>query len=113
MPYQNAYVKKVVDTLHDLQNVIYEISEEAPYDSGDTTKKGPDGRTWTAATLGEDLGRFAFRTFSYTLSPKARGKQTVMARATNKIGQTQTSELIHNPAGYHHNVVHSVTFNVA
>ncbi len=71
------------------------------------------GRTWTAATLGEDLGRFAFRTFSYTLSPKARGKQTVMARATNKIGQTQTSELIHNPAGYHHNVVHSVTFNVA
>ena len=71
------------------------------------------GRTWTAATLGEDLGRFAFRTFSYTLSPKARGKQTVMARATNKIGQTQTSELIHNPAGYHHNVVHSVTFIVA
>ncbi len=71
------------------------------------------GRTWTAATLGEDLGRFAFRTFSYTLSPKARGKQTVMARATNKIGQAQTSELIHNPAGYHHNVVHSVTFNVA
>src|SRR5437879_6997705 len=47
MPYQDAYVKKVVDTLHDLQNVLYEISEEAPYDSGDTTKKGPDGRTWT------------------------------------------------------------------
>jgi hypothetical protein len=47
MPYQDAYVKKVVDTLHDLQNVIYEVSEEAPYDSGDPTKKGPDGRTWT------------------------------------------------------------------
>ena len=79
-----------------------------------TVEVSSDGRrTWTAATLGEDLGRFAFRTFSYTLSPKARGKQTVMARATNKIGQTQTSELIHNPAGYHHNVVHSVTFNVA
>ena len=39
--------------------------------------------------------------------------QTVTARATNKIGQTQTNELIHNPAGYHHNVVHSVSFNVA
>jgi DMSO/TMAO reductase YedYZ molybdopterin-dependent catalytic subunit len=71
------------------------------------------GRTWMAATLGEDLGRFAFRTFSYDLVPKAPGKQTVTARATNKIGQTQTSELIHNPAGYHHNVVHSVSFNVA
>ena len=71
------------------------------------------GKTWAAATLGDDLGRFAFRTFSFPFSPKARGKQTVMARASNKIGQTQTSELIHNPAGYHHNVIHSVTFNVA
>jgi hypothetical protein len=71
------------------------------------------GKTWMEATLGEDLGRFAFRTFSYDLVPKAPGKQTVTARATNKIGQTQTSELIHNPAGYHHNVVHSVSFNVA
>jgi DMSO/TMAO reductase YedYZ molybdopterin-dependent catalytic subunit len=71
------------------------------------------GKTWAAAALGEDLGRFAFRTFSYTFSPKARGKQTVMARASNKIGQTQTTELIHNPAGYHHNVVHELTLNVA
>jgi DMSO/TMAO reductase YedYZ molybdopterin-dependent catalytic subunit len=71
------------------------------------------GTTWSAATLGEDLGRFAFRTFSYKFSPKAPGKQTVMARASNKIGQTQTTELIQNPAGYHHNVLHSVSFNVA
>jgi DMSO/TMAO reductase YedYZ molybdopterin-dependent catalytic subunit len=71
------------------------------------------GTTWTAATLGEDLGRFAFRTFSYKFAPKAPGKQTVMARASNKIGQTQTTELIQNPAGYHHNVIHSVSFNVA
>ena len=66
-----------------------------------------------AATLGEDLGRFAFRTFSFTFSPKATGKQTVMARATNEIGQGQTTELIQNPAGYHHNVIQSVSFNVA
>ncbi|HEY7664636.1 MAG TPA: molybdopterin-dependent oxidoreductase [Xanthobacteraceae bacterium] len=71
------------------------------------------GATWVEAKLGEDLGRFAFRTFSYQLSPKGAGKQTVMARATNKIGQTQTAELIHNPAGYHHNVIQSITFNVA
>ena len=71
------------------------------------------GKTWFAATLGEDLGRFAFRTFSFPFSPKTKGKQTVMARATNKIGQTQTSELIHNPAGYHHNIIHTVTLNVA
>jgi hypothetical protein len=69
------------------------------------------GKSWSAATLGEDLGKFAFRTFSAPV--KGKGKVTVTARATNKIGQTQTSELNHNPAGYHHNVVHSITLNVA
>jgi len=69
------------------------------------------GRSWVPAKLGESLGPFAFRAFSYPLT--AKGKHTVMARATNKIGQTQTTELNHNPPGYHHNVVHSITLNVA
>jgi DMSO/TMAO reductase YedYZ molybdopterin-dependent catalytic subunit len=70
------------------------------------------GHTWIAAQLGEDLGRFAFRPFSHSFTP-AKGKFTVMARATNKVGQTQTAELIQNPAGYHHNVMHAITLNVA
>jgi len=69
------------------------------------------GKTWAVASLGEDLGRFAFRTFSFPLN--AKGKQNVIARATNTIGQTQTAALILNPAGYHHNVMHSVTLTVA
>jgi hypothetical protein len=69
------------------------------------------GKTWAQANLGQDLGRFAFRTWSMPLT--GRGKQTVMARASNAIGQTQTETLIHNPAGYHHNVMHSLTLNVA
>jgi hypothetical protein len=67
------------------------------------------GKTWVAASLGEDTGRFAFRGWSHAFSPRQRGKYVVMARATNKIGQTQTAELILNPAGYHHNVIQSVT----
>ena len=68
-------------------------------------------RPGPTATLGEDLGKYAFRTWSFPLTGK--GKVTVMARASNAIGQTQTATLIHNPAGYHHNVIHSVTLNVA
>jgi len=71
------------------------------------------GRTFAAAQLGEDLGRFAFRTFSFPVTAAARGKLAVTARAINKVGQTQTAELIQNPAGYHHNVMHTVTLNVA
>jgi DMSO/TMAO reductase YedYZ molybdopterin-dependent catalytic subunit len=65
------------------------------------------GKTWGAATLGQDLGRYAFQPWSFDLSAK-RGKNTVMVNATNKIGQSQTSELIFNPAGYHNNVMQNI-----
>jgi DMSO/TMAO reductase YedYZ molybdopterin-dependent catalytic subunit len=71
------------------------------------------GKTWTEAMLDQDLGRFAFRTWSFNFSPPRPGKFTVMARATNQIGQTQPTELIQNPAGYHHNVVQTVTLDAA
>ncbi len=62
--------------------------------------------------LGEDLGRYAFRPWTFGMRAR-RGKHTIMARATNAIGQSQTTTLILNPAGYHHNVVQTVTFNAA
>lgn len=71
-----------------------------------------DGQTWTSVSLGEELGRFAFRTFSHSFAPKTKGRLTIIVRATNKIGQTQTAELIQNPAGYYHNLMHRVSFNV-
>ena len=37
---------------------------------------------------------------------------TVIVRATNKIDQTQTAELIQTPAGYSHNLMHRVNINV-
>jgi len=68
------------------------------------------GKTWTVATLGQDLGRFAFRPWSFEFAAK-KGKNTVMVNATNKLGQSQTSELIFNPAGYHNNVMQRITLN--
>ena len=70
------------------------------------------GKTWSPATLGQDLGRFAFRPWSFDVMPEA-GKNAVMARATNAIGQTQTTALIQNPAGYHHNVIQQITLDAA
>ena len=70
------------------------------------------GQSWAAATLGEDLGRYAFRPWSFVL-PAKPGKNTVMVNATNKIGQTQTAALLFNPAGYHNNVMQSVTLHAA
>ena len=69
-----------------------------------------DGKSWTDAKLGQDLGRYAFRPWSFELRTK-RGKNTVMANAINAIGQSQTAMLIFNPAGYHNNVMQHLTLN--
>ena len=66
------------------------------------------GKTWSAAKLGQDLGRFAFRPWSFDITAK-KGKNSVMVNATNVIGQSQTAALIFNPAGYHNNVMQNLT----
>jgi hypothetical protein len=68
------------------------------------------GKSWSDARLGEDLGKYAFRPWSFDLTAK-RGKTTVMVNASNAIGQTQVAQLIFNPAGYHNNVMQSITLN--
>jgi DMSO/TMAO reductase YedYZ molybdopterin-dependent catalytic subunit len=70
------------------------------------------GESWRDATLGPDLGRFAFRPWSYRFTPTAPGVYTVLAKASNRVGQTQAESLIFNPAGYHNNVPRPVTVTV-
>ena len=88
------------------------IAWDAGYGISTVDLSTDGGKNWQRAKLGEDLGRFAFRTFSYSFTPRKKGRQTVMARAANKIGQSQTTELILNPAGYHHNVIQSLALHV-
>lgn len=71
------------------------------------------GGSWRGAELGRDLGRYSFREWNHRFTPSGAGRVTVMAKATNRIGATQTFDLNFNPAGYHHNVVHKVTLEVA
>ena len=46
-----------------------------------------------------------------TVQPAVGNEATLsqMVNATNKLGQSQTSELIFNPAGYHNNVMQNIT----
>jgi DMSO/TMAO reductase YedYZ molybdopterin-dependent catalytic subunit len=71
------------------------------------------GGDWQPAKLGRDLGRFSFREFAFTLTPAQAGPLTLTARATARSGETQVEKLIHNPAGYHHNVMQRLTLEVA
>ena len=72
-----------------------------------------DGASWREAALGADLGRYSFREFSFRAAAAGPGSRVVMARATSRAGETQAEKLIHNPAGYHHNVIQRVRIDVA
>jgi len=78
----------------------------------DRVEVSTDGASWYAAKLGRDLGRFSFREFSFTVPGRDQGALVVMARATARSGETQVEQLIHNPAGYHHNVVQRLYLEV-
>src|SRR5262249_38732310 len=70
------------------------------------------GKAWAEATLGADAGKYAFRPWTYNFTP-TRGRTKVGVRATNVIGQSQTAALIVNPAGYHHNLIQSISLVAA
>jgi sulfite dehydrogenase (cytochrome) subunit A len=66
----------------------------------------PDGgKTWQAAALGPDHGRYSFREWTAPLTPRRAGPLDLRVRAVNRIGQTQPLDGLWNPAGYMRNVV--------
>jgi DMSO/TMAO reductase YedYZ molybdopterin-dependent catalytic subunit len=94
------------------QTAISGIAWDGGYGISAIEVSADGGKSWTQAALGEDAGKYAFRTWSYEFTPTRRGTLSFAARATNRTGQTQTQELIQNPAGYHHNVIQTVTLDV-
>ena len=71
------------------------------------------GKSWKQATLGKDLGRFAFRAFSLHTGKIEAGNYVISSRAINNAGETQVDKLKFNPAGYHNNVPQQIAVTVA
>jgi hypothetical protein len=71
------------------------------------------GKTWKLATLGQDLGRFAFRAFSFRTGKLAPGSYVISSRAVSNTGETQAETLKFNPAGYQNNVPQQIPVTVA
>jgi DMSO/TMAO reductase YedYZ molybdopterin-dependent catalytic subunit len=71
-----------------------------------------EGRSWQSAELGENHGKYSFRTWQFTLAPRVAGRLSIMARASNALGSAQPAELIFNGAGYHNNVVQKIVIDI-
>jgi len=71
------------------------------------------GKTWNAAALGKDLGRYSWRLFETSWTPRVEGEYVIMSRARNAAGAVQPMEQEWNPSGYLWNVVHRVPVQFA
>jgi sulfite dehydrogenase len=71
------------------------------------------GRTWSAAKLGEDLGKYSFREWTIPFKATAAGAAELKVRATNRVGESQPLEPLWNPSGYMRNVVETVRVTIA
>ncbi len=71
------------------------------------------GRSWRTTELGSDIGKYSFREWQIGFTPARRGAHTLMARALNRLGESQPLDPLWNPAGYLRNVVEPVKVEVA
>jgi DMSO/TMAO reductase YedYZ molybdopterin-dependent catalytic subunit len=70
------------------------------------------GRTWQAAELGAEHDPYAWRIWSYRYTPRAPGKISLLARATDNRGSVQPRDAVWNQSGYLYNSWHSAEIEV-
>jgi DMSO/TMAO reductase YedYZ molybdopterin-dependent catalytic subunit len=63
------------------------------------------GKSWQAARLGADEGKYSFRRWESRITLPAKGDYTLMVRCTNSEGETQPAQANWNPAGFMRNLV--------
>ena len=92
----------------------YEVQGLA-FDSGKGIAKvevsADGGKSWSEAKLDPEIGRYSWRRWRYSWKPIA-GPYRLMARATSKSGETQTTAQW-NRSGYGRNVIESVQGTVS
>jgi len=71
------------------------------------------GKTWSAALLGKDTGKFSFRRWEAHFTPTAKGSYTLMVRCTNTDGVAQPDHANWNPAGFMRNVIETTPVTAA
>ena len=71
-----------------------------------------DGKTWTPAKLGTDLGKYSFREWTLPVT-LAAGANVLKVRATSNGGKVQPDKAGWNPPGYMRNVIETYTVTAA
>jgi sulfite dehydrogenase (cytochrome) subunit A len=85
--------------------------EGVAFDSGNGIRRvevsTDGGVTWADSRLGPELGKYSWRRWRASWTPKNRGHYRLMARATNGIGETQSTAQW-NRSGFMWNVIEQI-----
>jgi sulfite oxidase len=71
-----------------------------------------DGASWVEADLGKEHDPYAWRRWSFAITPKIAGTMKVSARATDSSGNVQPRQAVWNQSGYLFNAWHTVDVEV-
>src|SRR6266853_1972327 len=63
------------------------------------------GKSWQAAALGTDEGKYSFRQWQHRFTPPTKGGQVLMVRCTSSGGEAQPDTPNWNPSGFMRNVI--------
>ena len=66
------------------------------------------GTSWSAAQLGKDQAKYAWRLWSYNWKPARSGDYVILSRASDSQGRVQPEAAIWNPSGYLYNAYDQV-----
>ena len=90
-------------------------AEGVAFDGGSGISKveisADQGKSWSQARLGPDLGKYSWRRWRFDWRPQMRGNFVLVARATNAAGETQVTEQW-NRSGYQRNVIERIDVTV-
>lgn len=111
-----------------VRSFITSVTDGAKVKTGETTIRGiafdggsgikqvdvstDGGKSWAAAKLGDNLGKYSFREFTVPVT-LAAGAAALQSRATANDGKVQPATPGWNPAGYMRNVIETVNVTAA
>jgi DMSO/TMAO reductase YedYZ molybdopterin-dependent catalytic subunit len=101
------------ETLHTgIANEIEGIAFDSGHGINRVEVSTDGGATWADARLDSEIGKYSWRRWRASWTPRSRGQYRLMARATNAIGETQ-SKGQWNRSGFMWNVIQEVDVKVA
>ena len=110
-----SFVTNLADGAHVMASgptLLRGIAFDGGYGITEVAVSTDGGQGWTGAKLGEDLGRYSFRSWTLPVT-LGKGSHDVQVRALNRIGQSQPLAPLWNPSGYMRNVVETIRVQAA